>query len=405
MAATPLLAEVLASDAEGLARACAYLRAGRCVAFPTETVYGLGANALDAAAVQSIFAYKGRPLTDPLIVHVGSCGAAEALIALAPEQLRVFRALGAALWPGPLTLVAPAVPALPACVSAGTGFVGVRVPNHPTALALLQGAALPIAAPSANRFGHVSPTRAAHVLSDLGHAPILVLDAAAAGGAAAPCAVGIESTVCRVEALAEGGGGGTRLTVLRRGGVSVEALRGALQGDPGVCAARVHIVVGGASAAAAEAQQPQVAPGQLLTHYAPDIPAFLVAPAAGGAADAGGAAAGAAAAAAAAAPGARPPHPTRAVILDFGGQLLHARGSAVAYRELVGEGGGAASAARGVFEALRWAEAVPGATGVLLADPRAVDASEGAEAVRDRLFRAASGRVVTWEQALGAGTA
>lgn len=391
-APTPLLAALLTSDAAGLARAAAHLTSGRCVAFPTETVYGLGASALDAAAVLSIFAIKGRPLTDPLIVHTPSAAAAEALIALPPPQLAVFRALGAALWPGPLTLVAPAAPALPPCVTAGTGFVGVRVPNHPTALALLRACGLPLAAPSANRFGHVSPTRAAHVMADLGHAPILVLQAPAAGeGAQQPCcAVGIESTVCRVEAE-EGGAGGTRLTILRRGGVSMEALAAALAaagGSSGSGAAAVSIAVREAPAAGgAEAAQAQIAPGQLLSHYAPDLPAFLVGASSSGS---GGSA--------------LPPHPSQAVVLDFGGQLRAAAAAAgvVAYRELVSEGGGAASAARVVFEALRWAEAVPGARGVLLADPRGVDASEGAEAVRDRLFRAASGRMVTWEAALAA---
>jgi L-threonylcarbamoyladenylate synthase len=395
---TPLLASLISSDAAGIARAAAHLAAGRCVAFPTETVYGLGASALDAAAVLSIFAAKGRPLTDPLIVHTATAAAAEALVTLAPPQLAVFRALARALWPGPLTLVAPAAPALPPCVTAGTGFVGVRVPRHATALALLRASGLPLAAPSANRFGHVSPTRAAHVLADLGHAPILVLEGSGGGGEAdeEPCAVGIESTVCRVEAEADGSCGGgdrTRLTILRRGGVSVEALRAAL-GDQG-CAGVTFVVKEAAAApgaaAAAEAALPQVAPGQLLTHYAPDIPAFLV-----GAAASGGGGGGSG--------GARPPHPAQAVVLDYGGQLraAGAERAAVAYRELVSEGGGAASAARGVFEALRWAEGVAGARGVLLADPRGVDASEGAEAVRDRLFRAASGRVVTWEQALGA---
>lgn len=395
-APTPLLASLVASDASGIARCAESLVSGGCVAFPTETVYGLGASALSSKAVLSIFSIKGRPLTDPLIVHVASAGAAEALVSLEGPQLAVFRCLGGALWPGPLTLVAPACAALPSCVTAGTGFVGVRVPRHATALALLQACGLPIAAPSANRFGHVSPTRASHVMDDLGHAPILVLQgsgdgAGAAVGSPAVCAVGIESTVCRVEHLPVGASSGqhTRLTILRRGGVSTEDMLAAL----GALGSAVEITVKGASGGSGEESQQQrrqegageegaqIAPGQLLTHYAPDIPAFLVAPKG------------------APLPQHEEQHPAallrQAVVIDFGGQLKAGEASAVAYRELVTPGGGASSAARAVFEALRWAEAVPGARAVLLADPRGVDTSETAEAVRDRLFRAASGRAVS----------
>jgi L-threonylcarbamoyladenylate synthase len=403
---------LLAADAAGVAEAARRLRAGALVAFPTETVYGLGASALDARAVARVFEAKGRPLTDPLIVHVPDAAAAAALVALPPRAAAAFAAL-AALWPGPLTLVARAAPSLPRAVTAGTGWVGVRVPALPLALALLRAAGVPVAAPSANRFGHVSPTRAAHVVADLGaHDDLAVLvgdgegaaggaegeaaaeaeaeeeEEAADGAAARGCRVGIESTVVRIGGDGDGdgdgggggggdgggghcsGGGGLVLTVLRRGGTPAAALEAALAraGVTGVTIVHASAAAGAAAAAAGAAMP---APGMALTHYAPDIPAEL-------------ARRGARAAIAA---------PRATVVLDYGAQL-RARGgaAALAYRELA-PGGDAARAARALFAALRWAERVPGAARVLLADPRGVDGGDAAEAVRDRMWRAASGRV------------
>ncbi len=178
------------------------IRSGGLVAFPTETVYGLGANALDAAAVQKIFELKGRPETSPLIVHVSSAEMARKIVAewppLADELARKW-------WPGPLTLVLRKQDTCPANVTAGLPTVGVRMPNHPIALALIQEAGVPIAAPSANRFTGLSPTTADHVKMAFGDA-VPVLD----GG---PCAVGIESTVVAIE--------GDKLKLLRPGMISL----------------------------------------------------------------------------------------------------------------------------------------------------------------------------------------
>jgi L-threonylcarbamoyladenylate synthase len=164
-----------------VARAAALIREGRLVAFPTETVYGLGANALDAAAVERIFAAKGRPRTSPLIVHVDSVEMARSL---ASEWPPAAETLAARFWPGPLTLVVSKRPVIPDIVTAGLPTVGLRMPAHPLALELIRAAGVPIAAPSANRFTELSPTTAAHVppLADF------ILD----GG---PARVGIESTV------------------------------------------------------------------------------------------------------------------------------------------------------------------------------------------------------------------
>ena len=168
-----------------LERAAGMLRAGRLVAFPTETVYGLGAHALDPDAVGRIYTAKGRPAFNPLIVHIPDVASARRLTQEWPEAAD---RLAARCWPGPLTLVLPKATIVPDAVTAGLGTVALRVPAHPVALALLHAAGIPLAAPSANRSGQVSPTTAAHVARSLGGRVPLILD----GGA---CEVGIESTV------------------------------------------------------------------------------------------------------------------------------------------------------------------------------------------------------------------
>ena len=170
---------------EEVLRAAALIREGKLVAFPTETVYGLGANALDAAAVERIFQAKGRPSTSPLIVHVDSVEMARRLVLDWPAHAET---LARRWWPGPLTLVLPKLPIIPDIVTAGLATVGIRMPDHPLALALIRAAGLPIAAPSANPFTRLSPTTAQHVRDALGDKVDCVLD----GG---PTTVGIESTV------------------------------------------------------------------------------------------------------------------------------------------------------------------------------------------------------------------
>src|SRR3984893_9020553 len=179
------------------------LRDGGLVAFPTETVYGLGANALDASAVAKIYELKGRPATSPLIVHAASIEMARTLVIEWPPEAEM---LACRYWPGPLTLVLPKGPAIPDIVTAGLATVGVRVPNHPLALALIREAGVPLAAPSANRFTELSATTAEHVREAFGDA-VPVLD----GG---PCQVGIESTVVSIAA--------GRITLLRPGMISVD---------------------------------------------------------------------------------------------------------------------------------------------------------------------------------------
>jgi L-threonylcarbamoyladenylate synthase len=166
-------------------RAAHLIREGGLVAFPTETVYGLGANALDAEAVERIFRVKGRPHNSPVIVHTGTIEMARTLVQHWPRQADI---LARQYWPGPLTLVLSKHPNIPAVVTAGLDTVALRVPSHPVALALIREAGLPIAAPSANRFSQLSPTSAEHVRKALGDSVDMILD----GG---PTTVGIESTV------------------------------------------------------------------------------------------------------------------------------------------------------------------------------------------------------------------
>lgn len=227
-------------DPEIVRHAGDVLRRGGLVAFPTETVYGLGANALDANAVGRIFTAKGRPAYDPLIVHVLNASAARAV---AREWPDAAERLARAFWPGPLTLVVPKRPLIPDIATAGLDTVAVRVPSHPVARAILEAATVPIAAPSANRFTELSPTRAEHVARALGDRVDLIVD----GG---PTTVGIESTV--VDVSSDGP------IVLRPGTISAPALAAAIGvSDIAVAAAR-----GGGA-------MPRHAPGMLDRHYSP----------------------------------------------------------------------------------------------------------------------------------------
>jgi L-threonylcarbamoyladenylate synthase len=236
------LQPVPAND-DTLARAVDILKSGGLVAFPTETVYGLGADATNADAVAGIFKAKGRPDFNPLICHVPNLAAA--------ERLGVFddtaRRFAAAFWPGALTLVVRKQPDCPvaAAVSAGLETIAIRVPDHPLAQALLKKVQRPLAAPSANRSGAVSPTRAEHVVESLGAKVDLVLD----GG---PCEVGLESTVLAVDE--------TPPVLLRPGGITLDMLR---QISPDV--------------AEAKTEQPKSlkSPGMLESHYAPGLPVRL----------------------------------------------------------------------------------------------------------------------------------
>lgn len=233
---------VLPATEEAISQAAQALARGEIVAFPTETVYGLGANARDADAVAKVFAAKERPRFNPLIVHVANIAAAESYA----ELDETARKLAAAFWPGPLSLVLPkrADSGIADLVTAGLDTIALRAPNHPVAQALLAACKLPLAAPSANRSGRISPTEAAHVAAELGKVPAMILD----GGR---CERGIESTVVRVT-----------------GGTPVLLRLGAVPRD------EIEAVLGHSLPTAAE-DAPVASPGQLERHYAPATPLRL----------------------------------------------------------------------------------------------------------------------------------
>lgn len=232
-----------AADSESIRLAGRVIRTGGLVAFPTETVYGLGCDAMNADAAAKIFEAKQRPQFDPLIVHIAD-----------PMQLNVVieslptagQRLMEAFWPGPLTLVLSKQPAIPDLVTAGLSTVAVRMPNHPVAQAFIREAGTPIAAPSANPFGYVSPTTAQHVADGLGSTIDLILD----GG---PCPVGVESTIVSLA--------GPQPELLRPGSITIEQLRA---------------VIGSIRRSSSVNEKP-IAPGQLSRHYATRTPLTILA--------------------------------------------------------------------------------------------------------------------------------
>lgn len=233
MPSGPINKAIISADAT---KAASFLSNGKLVALPTETVYGLGANALDEAAVANIFAAKNRPAFDPLIIHQSS---AERILRYAREVPEEARKLANAFWPGPLTLVLPKLDVVPDLVSAGLKTVALRVPDHPLTQAMLEQVDFPVAAPSANPFGFVSPTCAQHVADQLGDRIDFILD----GG---QCRVGLESTIV--------GFAGGEPTVLRKGGLAIED---------------IEAVLGRSVAVRTHSSSSPEAPGMLSRHYSP----------------------------------------------------------------------------------------------------------------------------------------
>jgi L-threonylcarbamoyladenylate synthase len=230
-------------DKEVIAEAAEVIRRGGLVAFPTETVYGLGADATNAKAIEKIFTAKGRPSYNPLIVHAADLAGAQNCVTAWPESAQK---LAARFWPGPLTMVLPKHSSIPDVATAGLSTVGIRVPAHAVARALIEAARTPIAAPSANRSMHISPTEGPHVSASLGAAPDLILDAG-------PATVGIESTVIDLT--------GDIPTVLRPGMISTDELRELLD--------RVEL----ATTAVEGAARPS--PGMMDRHYSPQAKLVL----------------------------------------------------------------------------------------------------------------------------------
>ena len=345
------MTEVLTLDARqpdpaGISRAAALLRGGRLVAFPTETVYGLGAHALDVSAVRKIFAAKGRPSEDPLIVHVHDVGEIVRLTATVPDEAR---ALASRFWPGPLTMVLRRSGSVPREVTAGLDTVAIRVPAHPVAHALIAAAGIPIAAPSANLFSRPSATRAAHVLQDLDGRIDLVIDAG-------PTDLGIESTVIDLTDAVP--------AILRPGAITLETIRGVLP------SARMRNAEAGAVKS----------PGLLAKHYSPRAPLTLYEGAAPAvlfrmSADA----------AAAQARG------QRVGIIAASGDHIEPGSSGTTRIVQLGGEEDAAQIARNLYNALRELDA--GGVDLILARSFRHESGLGV-AIHDRLRRAAAGRVI-----------
>ena len=454
---TMTIARLVPATPSSLDLCGARLRCGLLVSFPTETVYGLGCHALDPNAIRKVFDAKERPLSDPLIVHV-STGAdalemwsasssssssssavdgdddifASRIRRLRQFESRALRALTSSFFPGPLTVVARALPSVPPELMAGTGYVACRSPSHPVARELIRRAGVPIAAPSANKFGHVSPTRARHVMDDLGAEDVWIVDPGLGteeedeGAPSGVCDVGVESTVVKVEmdspsssssSEEEEGGVVGSITVLRHGAVSIRSIRASIDG----AGLSSHFRVAESVKFTSEDTE-NVAPGQTVRHYSPNLPCFMVGHA-------------------------RQRRKwrrstrrsvrgeeeeekeeeeeqtlvdeeersllSRSVIIDYGGRLGPYRTLALAYRDLSPEGDPVA-AASGIFEALRWSETINGAIRVFVpelvlgaggghgaADDYDVDDDDARYeigalmlAVKDKLTRAASAVVV-----------
>ena len=323
------MTDVLIANEAGIARAAAILRAGGLVAFGTETVYGLGGDATNAHAVAAIFAAKGRPHFNPLICHYADADSAFRHV-IADRRAE---ALARGLWPGPLTLVLPrqADCPVPLLTGAGLDTLAVRVPAHPVALALIRALGRPIAAPSANRSGQVSPTTARHVLDGLEGRIDAVLDSG-------PCAVGVESTVLDLS--------GSDPVLLRPGGATVEAIE-ALIGP--VRRELPHAVAG----------QGLPSPGLMLSHYAPALPVRLAAEAVGG----------------------------DEALLAFGPPLA---GAGAVFQ--LSQAGDPTEAAARLFEGLRDLDASGSALGLRGIAVMAVPCSGLGLAINDRLRRAAAPR-------------
>lgn len=357
-------------SADELAQIAEHLRTGGLVAFPTETVYGLGAHAGDPAAVRRIYEVKGRPPTDPLIVHVSSTVQAEELIdrkKVNEWQRAVLRCLATAFWPGPLTLIVPAdLKRIAFEVTSSTGWVGLRQPAHPLAQDFLRTCGVPVAAPSANLFGHVSPTTAAHVTVDFPRVDKLwIID----GGR---CGFGIESTVVR---LNENG----TLDIFRRGGVGAAEITDNLKRENLIVSPLAVNVIEKYSSE--KLMKSEVAPGQSLVHYAPGIMTQMISWSRDELSDD---------------TSIESDELRRTVILDFAG-LFSGLEKRVSYYRDLSPSGDVREAVFSLFDALRWAESCgPENRRLWIFDPRILERQDNELflALQDRIIRCSSGRTL-----------
>jgi len=346
---------------------CAHaLQASNLVAFPTETVYGLGANALDEKALEKIFFAKGRPKSDPLIVHISEIFQAESLTEMTSFQRHCFDILGKKFWPGPLTLIVKASKNIPKLITAGGDSIAIRIPSGKIALSLLKKVNFPIAAPSANRFGHVSPTKASHVYDDLGSFPDLYII-----NQIEECDIGIESTVVKISENNE-------ISILRPGAISSLQLNNVLNEN------KVNIKVNLVKREVKIINEDQElstnldSPGQLLTHYSPNIESFII----------------------------KNNELklnkniplfsknllSKSVLIDFNSKNLKFKELSLCYLDL-SDSGDSKEASKNLFHFLRKAEIIENAEFILLPDLN-YENNENLSAIFDRIYRATSGKYV-----------
>lgn len=339
----------MAKITESLQECAVHIQQGHLVAFPTETVYGLGANALNPSAVQSIFLAKKRPLTDPIIVHISNWSEALPLISEPDTSIiTIAESLAHHFWPGPLTLVLRHSPIISPILTAGTPFIGLRSPNHIQALSLINLSGCPIAAPSANLFSHVSPTKASHVYDDFHDSEfnIKILN----GG---QCSIGIESTVVKLLNT----GSIIEAQILRRGGISEESLNNVLGNTAKVVVRQNYSGVDVANEA----------PGQLIKHYSPNVDCFLLE---------GGEI------------GEVVGKVEECVLVEFGMD----EGAGFLGRIGLSDKGDVEESMQGLYDCLRWAEGQHGKFIVLKVENKL--SGPLAPALWDRIFRATSGKKV-----------
>lgn len=344
------MARLLTDSESDLIIAAKHMNEGKLVAFPTETVYGLGAH-LEEESLKLIFAAKKRPYSDPLIVHFAEPEEAKKVVILTDEESELFDKLSKKFWPGPLTIIAPATNAIPPLVMAGTGCVGVRVPVHPISHRFLELCGEPVAAPSANLFGHVSPTTANHVKADLGNVDDLYI---VEGGDAT---IGIESTVIRIQ--------GNTITILRPGFIT---------------SGQLEEIAPGNVFTATKNNAKLASPGHDLKHYAPNMPTVLATLSDDSKAL---------------------EIPSTAIMIDFNRTFSKASSKVLRYFDL-SPIGSVTDATKNVYNILRDAELTQGATICIICDIKqsGVDDKHDSELItslRDRLIRSASHTFQTYK--------
>jgi L-threonylcarbamoyladenylate synthase len=344
--------KILKFNQDSIEKCVIAINKSNLVAFPTETVYGLGANAFDVDAVKKIFEAKKRPYSDPLIVHVHDISELERLTSLNEFQKNCLVLLGDKFWPGPLTIIVPSSNLIPSIVTSNSGYVGVRIPNHKDALKFLKELKLPLAAPSANLFGHTSPTSAMHVFSDLGYYnDLLILDTEI------PCEVGIESTIIKID-------NNNKISLLRPGAISTIEIQDILSKNDiqvEIDVKRRHIK--------SDSDNDIQSSGQFLTHYSPYIESFIL----------------------------------RnnilnnnilenSVIIDFNGININLKEKVLHYLDL-SKNGLYSEASVNLFAYLRIAEDIKNAKYILLPD-LTINSNDLRSALFDRIYRAASGKFI-----------